>query len=409
VRCYSPAQIRAAYRIQPVLDAGITGKGRTIVIVDAFQSPTIRHDLADFDALFNVPDPTLNIIAPDGLTPFDPTDQNQVGWAGEISLDVQWAHAVAPGAVIDLVLAKSNDDKDILSATRFAVKHNLGDVISQSFGEGETCSAMSLAAKHRVFASATRKGITLIASAGDWGAAQLTCDGSSYFLSTWTPASDPLVTAVGGTHLEADARTGAYLSETEWNDAFGAGGGGFSTVFGKPFYQYGTPGIGAYRGVPDVAYNGDVNGGVLAVASSLGAGTNAVFSFGGTSAGAPQWAGIVALGAQRAHHRLGLINVGLYLLGHSSFYHRAFHDVRTGNNTITTTDSTGNPVTVLGYAAKRGWDPVTGWGTPKVSALLPLLTPLTIGPNYQDRVQKAIAVSAQAVEKPVPKHHAMQP
>jgi subtilase family serine protease len=110
--------------------AGITGKGRTIAIVDAFQSPVIRDDLALFDQTFGLPDPKFTIVAPDGLTPFDENDPNQVGWAAEISLDVQWAHAIAPDAAITLVLAKSNEDADILSATRYVVDHGLADVIS---------------------------------------------------------------------------------------------------------------------------------------------------------------------------------------------------------------------------------------------------------------------------------------
>src|SRR5262245_21617877 len=102
-RCYAPDQIRAAYRVQPLLDAGITGSGRTIVLVDAFQSPTIQHDLATFDSLFGLPDPVLNIVAPDGLTPFDQNDPTQVAWAAEITLDVEWSHVIAPRATIFLV------------------------------------------------------------------------------------------------------------------------------------------------------------------------------------------------------------------------------------------------------------------------------------------------------------------
>lgn len=392
VRCYSPSEIRAAYNIQPVIDSGITGAGQTIVIVDAFQSPTIRHDLALFNSLFGIPDSRLNIIAPDGLTPFDAADPNQVGWAREITLDVEWAHAIAPGATIDLVLAKSNDDADILRATKYAVDHNLGDVISQSFGEAETC-ANNLTEQHAVFAAATLKGTTLLASAGDRGAAQPTCDGSSFLLSASTPASDPLVTGVGGTHLEAAAVTGTYQSETEWNNEFGAGGGGFSTIFKKPVYQFGTPRIGRYRGVPDIAYNGDVDGGVLTVFSSSGLGADLVFIFGGTSAGSPQWASIVALGAQRVHHRLGLINIGLYLLGHSTLSERVFHDITTGNNSFTSTDAGGNPVTIAGYPAARGWDPDTGWGTPKVSGLFSLLLQQTTSPGYSAAVQQTIGTT----------------
>src|SRR5271157_707692 len=164
VRCYNPQQIRRAYNIQSVLNAGITGVGRTIVIIDAFQSPTIAHDLATFDSVFGLPNPTLNIFAPDGLTPFNPNDPNQIGWAGEITLDVEWSHVVAPNATIDLVLAKSSNDPDILSATKYAVENNLGAVISQSFGEGEICADPKLLqAEHQVFKEATAKHITLFA------------------------------------------------------------------------------------------------------------------------------------------------------------------------------------------------------------------------------------------------------
>src|SRR2546430_2636240 len=100
--CYSPQQIRRAYGIQPLLNQGITGKGRTIVIVDDYQSPTIVSDLALFDKIFNLPTAKLNIIAPFGLKPFDPGDPAAVGFAIEIALDVEWSHAIAPGATIDL-------------------------------------------------------------------------------------------------------------------------------------------------------------------------------------------------------------------------------------------------------------------------------------------------------------------
>ena len=373
VRCYNPQQIRRAYAIQSVLDAGIAGEGQTIVIIDGFQSPTIAHDLALFDSVFGLPDPTLNIIAPDGLTPFNPNDPAQVGWSGEITLDVEWSHVVAPDATIDLVLAKSGNDPDILSATKFAVEKNLGGVISQSFGEGEACADPNLLqAEHQVFKEATAEHITLLASSGDQGAAQPTCDGSSFFLSTSTPASDPLVTGVGGTHLAANPQTGAYIGETAWNDSFGASGGGFSTLYARPNFQEDVV-QRKQRGVPDVAYNGDVNGGVLVVWSSSGSGPNGVFIFGGTSAGSPQWAGIIALSEQVAGHRLGFINKALYRIGESAAYSRAFHDIVIGNNTFSGTDASGKTVTILGFNTSQGWDPVTGWGSPNVARLIPLL------------------------------------
>lgn len=373
VRCYNPQQIRRAYNIQSVLDAGITGEGRTIVIIDGFQSPTIAHDLATFDRVFGLPNPTLNRIAPDGLTPFNPNDPTQVGWSAEITLDVEWSHVVAPDATIDLVLAKSGNDPDILSATKFAVENNLGAVISQSFGEGEACADPNLLqAEHQVFKAATAEHITLLASSGDQGAAQPTCDGASFFLSASTPASDPLVTGVGGTHLAANPQTGAYVGETAWNDSFGASGGGFSTLYSRPNFQEDVV-QRKQRGVPDVAYNGDVNGGVLVVWSSSGAGPDRVFIFGGTSAGSPQWAGIIALSEQVAGHRLGFINKAIYRIGESAASSRAFHDIVIGNNTFTGTDATGKTVTILGFNTRQGWDPVTGWGSPNVARLIPLL------------------------------------
>lgn len=372
ITCYAPSQILAAYNIQPLLDQSFTGRGRTIVIVDAFSSPTITQDLDFFDSVFNLPavntggGPTFGIVAPDGLTPFDPNDDDQVGWSGEISLDVEWAHAIAPGANIVLVLAKSDQDADILSATKYAVDHRLGDVISQSFGEAESCMDSSIAKKqHQVFIEATLKNITLLASSGDDGAAQPTCDGNSFMKAASSPASDPLVVSVGGTHLAA-ALDGTYQGETVWNDEFGSTGGGYSVLFSKPFYQLAAV-KGSKRGVPDVAYSGDVNGGVL-TAWSQGDPNHVgeIFIFGGTSAGSPQWAGLIALADQRAGFDLGFINQGLYAMQLIPAVRSAsFHDVTNGNNSVTVTDSNGNPVTISGFTAATGWDPTTGLGSPK--------------------------------------------
>src|SRR5579859_157912 len=371
-RCYTPQQMLGAYDIQPVHAGGITGKGSTIVIVDAFQSPTIEHDLQLFDRIFDIADTTLNIIAPDGQEPFDSDNLNQVGWEGEITLDVEWAHAIAPDATIDLVLAKSNQDLDIQSAIKYAVGHNLGDVLSFSFGEAENCmDPQLLREQHSVFFDAEHQHMTLLASSGDQGAASDTCHGGSLFLSVDAPASDPLVTAVGGTQLSTND-VGTLKREAAWNEAGkGVSGGGFSTIYRKPSYQMGVPGMNAYRGVPDVAYNAAVNGGVLTVWSLTG--QDQAFTFGGTSASAPQWAGIVALGVQRGHKRLGLLNPALYAIAQTDSSGQAFHDITVGNNTFIDHNSAGDKVAVNGYAAGGGWDPVTGWGSPKVSRLLPLL------------------------------------
>jgi subtilase family serine protease len=392
--CYSPEQIRTAYHINSLLNAGIDGTGHTIVIIDAFQNPFMQDDLAAFDGVFGLPAPTFEQVAPDGLTPFDFNDPNQAGWAGEITLDVQWSHAIAPGAKIELVLAKSNQDADLLSVTKYAVDHNLGDIISQSFGENETCVDPNLlAAQHAVFQEATDKHISIFASSGDQGAAQQTCDGSSWTQVASSPASDPLVTAVGATELLASPAcrnaqlneiacasgvpAGTYQSESALNEPAGeftngnfSTGGGFSKIYGKPKYQNHITNSTSGRGVPDVSYNGAIGHGVLA-AFELGGGPGAFFIFGGTSAGSPQWAGITALADQKAGRNLGFLNDALYKVAHQGPHYGAnFFDVTTGNNTVQEPDATNTFVTVPGFNAGTNWDATTGLGSPIVDQLV---------------------------------------
>ena len=299
-----------------------------------------------------------------------------MGWAEETNLDVQWAHAVAPEAKIVLVQANTNNDDDILAATKWAVDNKAGDVISQSFGENESCvDPAILSAEHDLFAQATRKGITLTASSGDEGAAQLNCDGSAYVLAASSPASDPYVLGIGGTSLTADLTTGAYQSEQVWNesDPYDAGGGsGLSVIYKRPGYQ-GDAVKGRQRVVPDVSYNGGINGGVLTYLGPdiLGPARAGFYIFGGTSAGAPQWAGLTAIGAQIAHKSLGLLQPAIYDVAHSRKYSTYFHDITVGDTTYAPVD---DPSTfVQGYPAGPGFDAASGWGTPIASKLLPFL------------------------------------
>jgi subtilase family serine protease len=406
--CYDPYQMRHAYGIDALISAGYTGKGKTIIIVDSFQAPNIVSQLNTFDTFYglaglnglgNPYDPSLGKftqIAPNGLTPFDQTNDDQVGWAQEISLDVLWAHAIAPGANIVLDLAKSDQDPDLLSATQYAVRHNLGDIISQSFGENESCvDPKILSAEHQMYADATRKGMTIFASSGDEGAAQLTCDGNSWVKAASSPASDPLVTGVGGTELTAadycvaslgcDPTTspaaGTYKSEVAWNEGppFGdfqdefdstlASGGGFSLLYRTPAYQLGTV-RGKQRGVADVSYSAAVLHGVLTYLDIPGIPAG-FYRFGGTSAGSPQWAAILAIADQKAHGDLGFINAALYRLGQSPYsYAASFHDVTSGNNSSMQFDANNNAVTVTGFNAGRGWDAPTGLGTPTGTQLV---------------------------------------
>jgi subtilase family serine protease len=387
VVCYDPFQIRHAYGIDNLISAGYTGAGRTIVIVDAFQSPTLPSDLDTFDANYSLPDRStfFTQVAPDGLTPFDPTDDNMVGWSSEISLDVEWAHAIAPDAKVVLVLAKSNDDADILSATKYAVDNHLGDVISQSFGENESCVDSSLLAQeHKLFVKATLMHITLLASSGDQGAAQQTCDGSSWVQAASSPASDPLVTSVGGTELHAadycltslgcdpaaNPAPGTYQSEVAWNEFDSEStGGGFSVLYKSPLYQTLVTHNKKQRGVPDVAFNAAIYHGVLVRWDG------GWWLFGGTSCGSPQWAGIVAIADQKAGRPLGFINPALYV--YSLFpqkYSALFHDITDGTNAVVETDSGGNPVSVAGFNAGTGWDATTGLGSPFADHVVNQLT-----------------------------------
>jgi len=355
VPCYGPDQVRAAYHVQPLLDAGITGAGQTIVIIGAFQAPTVQSDLAVFDQTWGLPAADLQLTAPDGVPTFDPGNSVQRAWAIEASIDVEWAHAIAPGAQLQLVLAKSEADADILHATEYAIDNNLGDVISQSFGEAESCQdAQFFAHQHAAFKRAQQQGITLIAASGDTGAAQHTCDGS-LVAGVSFPASDPLVTAVGGTHLVADRVTGARQSEIGWGDVSGASGGGFSDRYHRPIYQ--VPMVDSHhgRGLPDVALGSSAFGAVIARA--LGQFGRSV----GTSAATAEGAGIAALAGQVAGHRMGSLNPRLYAIAKTGAYADAMHDIVAGDNTFKG---------FTGFSAGASWDPVTGLGTPNVEHLV---------------------------------------
>ena len=374
--CYGPDQIKAAYDIQSLHDAGIKGAGQTIVIVDAFSSPSLNTDVATFNAVWHLPPTNLSIVAPDGVTAFDYSPL-QFGWALEISLDVEWAHVVAPDANLVLVLAKSEQDADMLRATEYAIDHELGHVITQSFGESESCADPALLREeHAAFERAAARGITLIAGSGDFGATNLLCDGSAIatVASASTPASDPDVTAVGGTRLVADPVSGAYATELAWSDMFGASGGGFSSIYRRPGYQAPFVDGNGARGLPDVAYTADRWGATIVAFFGF---PNEFGAIVGTSVGTPQWAGIAALSEQMAGHRLPQLNIRLYHLAKSAAYHEGLHDITTGNNSVGWILFHRPPaiyVGVTGFSAGPSWDPVTGLGTPDVAKLVPLLS-----------------------------------
>lgn len=242
-------------------------------------------------------------------------------------------------------------------------------MIELSAGVGEQCfTPAEVAPWNSVLQAAQRDRVTVVISAGDNGAGITPCPGGTTSVEgVDLPTSDPLTLAVGGTSLQASPTTGAYLGETAWNTPpLGAGGGGFSRLFPRPAYQDGIAGIGATRGVPDVAADADYQTG-MAIAFS-GDSHNYLFGGGGVSAAAPLWAAVITLADQSVGRHLGFVNPALYQIGRSTYYHQAFHDVTTGTNTVTFPTQTST-----GYQAAPGWDPVTGWGSPNAQALVPLL------------------------------------
>jgi subtilase family serine protease len=213
------------------------------------------------------------------------------------------------------------------------------------------------------YARAARRGVTALASTGDFGSSNPELNGSTFypFPTVQFPATSPLVTAVGGTSLYADT-SGDYQSETVWNSDGGASGGGISRHFGEPLYQRFLPRsdqalLAGHRGIPDISWNADPNTTILIYASFFGL-TPGFYGIGGTSEGAPAWAGLVADLDQLAGHPIGLLNPYLYALGKVGI---GFHDVTVGNNS-----DNGVP----GYSATRGWDAATGWGSPDIGQLL---------------------------------------
>jgi len=366
--CYTPALIRTAYNVPNSLD----GSGQTIVIVDAYGSPTVESDLHTFDQAMGLPDPTLNIYYPTGKPPaFAPHHGKQAGWANETSLDVQWSHAIAPKATIALVIASSNYGNVLNNAVRYAIDKHLGNVISLSWGSPEAAingkgNNIQLIQGDKNYQAAEAAGITVLVSAGDAGASNGHPTANPQF-----PASDPLVTSVGGTNLFM-SDSGAYQRETVWDDEtgcpfgctagiFGATGGAVSSIFAKPSYQQGVvPPIYGARTVADVGYNASVYTAVLVYLGFLGDNSGFYF-FGGTSEGSPQWAGLVALADQKAGHGLGLINPKLYAIGaNPGKYAADFHDVTVGNNALN------GP----GFSAGTGYDIPTGLGSPNATNLI---------------------------------------
>jgi subtilase family serine protease len=434
-RCFSPQAIRAAYNLQPLYDAGRDGSGRTIAIVDSYGNDNMAHDLHVFDQAFGLPAlcgeegvactpgmPWFKELtvqgSPDTKAPpstsNSPGQEDKSAWALEVALDVETSHAIAPGANILLVHTPTAETLGVqgfpqmMNAEQYVVDHRLADVISQSFGSAEEAfgSTQSLEQLRHAFVSARDAGITVLASSGDTGTLNdrktpVGQGGSAIPAATvgW-PASDPLVTGVGGTSLCTDPNNttarvvdsvsppaqcqGAFAGNAEvvWSrpTAGVATGGGFSHVFARPAYQDPLPpGSTAIdpgqRGVPDVALQANSRTGALVFLSLPPDGNSGLicgsepcstgwYDIGGTSLSAPQWAGMVAIASQIAGKGLGLINPALYSIANDpAKYANDFFDVTVGDNHV--------DGDAASYPATPGWDPSTGLGTPNAANLLP--------------------------------------
>jgi subtilase family serine protease len=409
-RCFSATAMENSYNLGPLYANGANGRGVTIAIIDSFGNADMAADLANFDTQMGLPhmcgeanytcqpgDPTFTHVAWNGsseVKPPPPTSngtglQERDGWVVETALDVEWAHAMAPEANILNVTTNPAETQGVqglpamMNAEQYIVDHHQATVITQSFGTTEQNfdGTQSLLNLRHAFVSAAQNGVTVLASTGDFGTANpgktpIKNPVTVPFPTVNWPASDPLVTAVGGTYLCTDPVTGSGVDSADppsicqnqsnreigWIDA----GGGFSSIFTKPSYQDSLPAgstpIGAMRGIPDVAFQASSRTAPLVYATEDGGG--GWFLVGGTSCSSPQFAGLVAIADQMAGHGLGPINPTLYsIASNPSSYAADFYDVTTGNNQA-------DP-SVTGYPATPGWDPVTGLGTPNAANLVP--------------------------------------
>jgi subtilase family serine protease len=379
----TPQQVRAAYNIGPLAAKGIDGAGQTIVLVDSFGSPTIRHDLAYFDRYFRLPaPPSFTVIQPAGRVPkFQAGSTNRDGWAAETTLDVEWAHAMAPGARIVLVETPTSENEgttgfpQIVAAEEYVLRHHLGQVISQSFAATEQTfpRRSDYAALRRLrsaFELAARDHVTVLAASGDQGATSFTYNMQNLYtraVVSW-PATDPLVTAVGGTQLDLRANGTRRKADVAWSDS----GGGRSVVFGRPGFQAGVASVTAnQRGVPDISMDASCASSVAIYDSFAGTSWSPAC---GTSLAAPLFAGIVALADQMAGHGrahgLGLLNPAIYKI--AARHDRGIISVVKGTNTQTFRQG-GKTYTVRGFAARAGYSLVTGVGTVNAAYFVPEL------------------------------------
>jgi subtilase family serine protease len=323
---YQPSELQTAYGLTGLYGSGLDGTGQTIVIVDAIGSPTIAQDAELFSQIYGLPDVTpanFQVYFPGGQPPAPDT-----GWASETTLDVEWAHSVAPNAKIALVIAPSPSDDDLQAAVLFAIQHHLGKVISNSYGEAEADAPPALLDSwNRLNRLAAARGISIHFSTGDDGDSNPSGFTPGLILpGVSTPADSPWATAIGGTSVALDANNNIKW-QTSWGTnltrivdraslgsppvvpplqlgfQFGSGGGS-SGYFDKPGFQHGLP--GTQRLLPDISYVGDPYTGVEIICDATscsgapaGSGPE-VEVIGGTSLSCPMFSGLWAIANQAA-------------------------------------------------------------------------------------------------------------
>ena len=358
---FTPSQISVAYGFNNVVSANPSvkpdGSGQTIAIVDAFDDPRIEADLAEFDRRFSLPaPPEFKVVNQTGGTHLPAAN---AGWASEIALDVEWAHAMAPAANLLLVEARSGSKSDLTAAAHFAATVPGVSVVSISWGFNESASELKM--DRALQTPAGHAGVTFVAAGGDNGMAQ----GAGW------PAESPGVLSVGGTTLTLADNIGRYQSEVAWSDT----GGGYSPFEQEPAYQYAAQQSGA-RSTPDVAYDGDPNTGFAVYDSIPYQGTQGWQVIAGNSAGAPQWAAIVAIADQmRAENGLPSLDGATQTLpllysvltptgASNTQYASTFHDI----NDVASSDG----------LATAGYDTATGLGTPQVPQVVSLLSSASV-------------------------------
>jgi hypothetical protein len=341
----TPAQFRNAYDLGAIrFSSGSSssvsgdGSGQTVAIVDAFDDPTIASDLAAFDARFGLsaPGSFLKIDQRGKQITGSPNINSDAAWAMEISLDVEWAHSVAPRAGIVLVEADSSAWSDINAAIHTAANYPGVSVVSMSFGISENAFNPVAAGYDTAFAQPSgHNPVSFVAAAGDDGAL-------GYGTAPSWPASSPYVLAVGGTTLNLTSGS-QYLSETAWAGTTA----GNSLYEAQPTYQLGVQNSG-HRQVPDVSLDADPKTGVAVLSTSSHGSGSGWFQVGGTSLAAPAWAAFLAIADQgRALNNLptlGQAQADVYTVSRSSF------------NTVR---SAFNPTAVV----TKSLDPQTGLGT----------------------------------------------